>query len=146
MLLFSTFGCGNVVTQASDLADHIRKVPFMDLDQFSPSAIDSQTILRSAFGKAETEAAAMYVTDFLAAQNANWTTEFSYENFTKWVNGDAANVNGLYRSMIEVLGGNFVVTGLRHLIDQGYLQRRDSDDATYFTVMPAFVEVMRRYA
>jgi len=45
------------------------------MSEFRPSSIDNNTVLRSAFGKAELEVAAMCVTNFLGASDANWDTE-----------------------------------------------------------------------
>lgn len=113
--------------------------------EFRPSSVPSQTMLKASFGKAESELAAMCVTNLLASSDATWDTEFSYESFVQWVNG-SLSVNDLYREMLRMFGGDFIIKGIQLLIDGGYITRSDRDGATYFTVTDGFVEVMRRFA
>lgn len=75
----------------------------------------------------------MCVTNFLAPPDA------AYMN-------NGLNVNDLYRQMLRMYGGNFVVNGIHLLLKGGYITRCNRDNVTYFTVTDKFVEVMRCFA
>lgn len=117
------------------------------MSEFRPSSIRIDTMLASALGSAEQEVAAMCVTNYLTASNADWSAEFSWKSFVQWVNTSASSsLNGMYVQMLHMYGGNFVIEGVHGLVDRGYISRRDSDDATYFTVTPELAKAMERYA
>jgi len=118
------------------------------MTEFRPSSVHIRTALvGSSLGSAEKEIAAMCVTNYLTATNADWTTEFSWESFVAWVNTSASTeLNELYTRMLGMLGGDAVIKGMHGLIQGDYISRADRDDATYFTATERFVTFMEQYA
>lgn len=114
---------------------------------FRPSSVHKHTMLKSSFGHAEAELAAMYVTNYLSAQDAGWDTEFTWYQFAQWLQANVRSVNELYQEMYRMYKGpQFVVNGIHELVNDGHMARRDADGETYFRVTDSFVAVMRRYA
>lgn len=134
-----------MVTHGTQSAHHRGKVTFMS--EFRPSSVDaSTTLVGKPLGNVEKEIAAMCVKNYLEAVDADWSMEFSWENFWKWANS-SANVDSLsehYAWIIRRFGSGIITKGLFGLTNDGYVAREERD-TTYFTVKSTLVGIMQRY-